>query len=113
MVQRRCPAGVGVSPADVLPDILPPQPQPLVASRRERQPGPGLDILQDLLVVLIVASQGQVGVLRPLPPRPGGVGPQVLAGLPAGLLEDADQVAHSAGHCHTVTLSHCHTVSDL
>ena len=61
VVQRRCPAGVTVSPGDV------PRPRPLLDSWRQWQPGPGLDILQDLLVVFIVPGQHQVGILRPLP----------------------------------------------
>ena len=62
LVQRVGSAGVAVSPGDV------PPPQPLLGSWRQRQPGPGLDVLQDLLVVLIVPGQDQVRVLRPLPP---------------------------------------------
>ena len=54
MVERGGPAGQIVSPPDVLP---------LLGDRREGQPWPGLDVLQDLLVVVMVAGQSQVGVL--------------------------------------------------
>ena len=54
MVERGGPAGQIVSPSDVLP---------LLGNWRQGQPGPGLDVLQDLLVVIVVAGQRQVGVL--------------------------------------------------
>ena len=107
MVERGGSAGVPVSPADVLPLLVVSPPPPLQFCWRQWQPGSGLDVLHDLPVVLIVAGQDQVGVLRPLLSWPGLVGAEVLAGLPAGLLQDPHQVAHDA-HCH------CHwSVSDI
>ena len=66
MVERGGSAGVPVSPADVLPLLVVSPPPPPQFCWRQGQPGPGLDVLHDLPVVLIVAGQDQVGVLRPL-----------------------------------------------
>ena len=84
MVEGGGPLEVGLTPGDVPP-----------ADWRERKAGPGLDVLDDLSVVLVVLGQSLVAVLRPLLPPPGRVRSEVLGGLPSRLLEDTDQ-AHGS-----------------